>query len=257
LAIERKGEMKYRLDVTRRRQNKNSALTLIELLAVIAVIGILAALLLAAIPQAKARAQRIQCVGNLHQLGIGLQVILSNDRGYPLYIENRYNSWINQLEIEGLGISKPATNFMETGVWRCPSAQWLNVPADWTPMCYGYNAYGVLAVGNLTNSPGLLGHYDLGSNTRTQIAESEVVAPSEMMAIGENFNGSITFIRGHLPDEEKRWSASSRHQGKANVVFCDGHVESPSLKFLFEDTSDAALVRWNRDHLPHREKLSP
>jgi hypothetical protein len=41
------------------------------------------------------------------------------------------------------------------------------------------------------------------------------------------------------------------------VVFCDGHVESPALKFLFEDTSDAALVRWNRDLLPHREKLSP
>ena len=44
-------------------------------------------------------------------------------------------------------------------------------------------------------------------------------------------------------------------KGKANVVFCDGHVESPTLKFLFEDTSDAALVRWNLDHLPHREKL--
>ena len=43
----------------------------------------------------------------------------------------------------------------------------------------------------------------------------------------------------------------------ANVVFCDGHVESPTLQFLFEDTSDAALVRWNRGHLPHREKLSP
>jgi prepilin-type processing-associated H-X9-DG protein len=56
-------------------------------------------------------------------------------------------------------------------------------------------------------------------------------------------------------DSTKR--ACSRHQGKANVVFCDGHVESPTLEFLFEDTSDAALVRWNRDHLPHREKLSP
>jgi len=57
------------------------------------------------------------------------------------------------------------------------------------------------------------------------------------------------------PESTKR--SYSRHQGKANVVFCDGHVESPTLKFLFEDTSDAALVRWNRDHLPHREKLSP
>ena len=49
----------------------------------------------------------------------------------------------------------------------------------------------------------------------------------------------------------------NRHQGKANVLFCDSHVESPTLKFLFEDTSDEALRRWNRDHLPHREKLAP
>jgi len=41
------------------------------------------------------------------------------------------------------------------------------------------------------------------------------------------------------------------------VVFCDGHVESSKLTFPFEDTSGAALVRWNRDHLPHRERLQP
>jgi len=45
--------------------------------------------------------------------------------------------------------------------------------------------------------------------------------------------------------------------GKANVVFCDGHVESPTLEFLFKDTSAAALSRWNRDHQPHRERLAP
>ena len=44
---------------------------------------------------------------------------------------------------------------------------------------------------------------------------------------------------------------------RANVVFCDGHVESPTLQFLFADTSDAALSRWNRDHQPHRERLAP
>jgi hypothetical protein len=35
----------------------------------------------------------------------------------------------------------------------------------------------------------------------------------------------------------------------------DGHIESPTLQFLFADTSDAALSRWNRDHQPHRERL--
>jgi len=34
-------------------------------------------------------------------------------------------------------------------------------------------------------------------------------------------------------------------------------LESPTLAFLFADTSAAALRRWNRDHQPHRERLSP
>jgi len=60
-----------------------------------------------------------------------------------------------------------------------------------------------------------------------------------------------------LTQLEKYGNTLARHQGKANVVFCDGHVESPTLQFLFEDASDEALSRWNRDHQPHREKLSP
>lgn len=49
------------------------AFSLLELLCVIAIIGLLAALLLPALNQAKARAKRIQCVENLHQLGIAFQ----------------------------------------------------------------------------------------------------------------------------------------------------------------------------------------
>jgi len=51
------------------------------------------------------------------------------------------------------------------------------------------------------------------------------------------------------------------------VSFCDGHVESPALKFLFANTSDAALAHWKSfrsdtmrtatNHLPHRGKSLP
>jgi prepilin-type N-terminal cleavage/methylation domain-containing protein/prepilin-type processing-associated H-X9-DG protein len=265
LAVERKGEMRYRLDVTRRRQNNNSAFTLVELLVVIAIIAILAALLLPAISQSKRRAQQIQCVGNLHQLGLGLQMFLSNNQGYPSAFQNTNEDypgfWGLQLEVGGLGISNPETNFYFKGIWLCPTAQeqiraareQINLPADEIDS-YGYNAFGVLPIGNLTNAPGLLGHL-IPHSGFAGIGESEVVAPSEMMAIGDSLNGGTYFGRSSPLAHSK--TAPSRHQGHANVVFCDGHVESPTLQFLFVDTSDYALSRWNRDHLPHRENLSP
>jgi prepilin-type processing-associated H-X9-DG protein len=90
-------------------------------------------------------------------------------------------------------------------------------------------------------------------NTTPPVNESEIVNPSELMAIGDGFvgnNGILqdgVFALWRTDDVTNSFGSTersyARHQGKANVVFCDGHIESPTLKFLFEDTSDAALAR--------------
>src|ERR1039458_9694700 len=63
------------------------AFTLVELLTVIAIIGILAAMLMPAIQGAMARAKRVWCENNLRQVGLGFHLFMHDHGGkFPMAV---------------------------------------------------------------------------------------------------------------------------------------------------------------------------
>jgi prepilin-type N-terminal cleavage/methylation domain-containing protein len=127
------------------RRGRRAAFTLMELLAVLAVIGLLLALLLPAVQQAREAARRTQCQSNLHQFGLALHNYHDTHQMFPagqlrgLSLHVALLPYIDQQALyENIRAENPDDRFnddywmMVLGTYRipffhCPSDPWGNV----------------------------------------------------------------------------------------------------------------------------------
>ena len=214
------------------------AFTIIELLIVIAIVAILAAMLLPALARSKVTAQRIKCVSNLYQLGLATQMYWEDNAGKCFrytsttnYGQQFWFGWIGP-GAEGERPFDPQTGALwpyldGRGVELCPSLNYtlgqFKLKARGAAYGYGYN----LCLSTMTSqSPVPIARIPHTSDT-VLLADSAQVNTFQAPASLENPMLEEFY---YVSTNRNEATAHFRHAQKANVVFADGHVAMEKME---------------------------
>jgi prepilin-type N-terminal cleavage/methylation domain-containing protein len=128
-------------------QGASTGFTLTELLVVVAIVAIIAALLLPALSQAKEKAKVVNCVNNLRQINLAIQLYteecsehlptLPDPNPYP----NGVGAYYKQLVKSYVGLTGPAKP--DEKVFICPSDQTVHAQIHHAFASYTFNGYEV------------------------------------------------------------------------------------------------------------------
>ena len=217
---------------------KTKIFTLIELLIVIAMIAILAAMLLPALGKAREKARSIQCMGQVRQWTSGFILYANESNDYfPNNLTlgsnwENYNMWYKsvgeRINVDILKVTGAKTMLI------CPSDKKGFLYNS--GISYGYNAFYNAAKYAGYNGAGQSAGYGAGSRI------TKVKFPSLTLCYGERGymdlprdSGVICYegTSGNLP--------SIRHSGNANAGFPDGHAASLRYKELRYKTSTTSV----------------
>lgn len=204
-----------------------SAFTLIELLTVIAVIGVLAGLLLPALSGAREKGRRVACASNLRQIGIAIMSYASDNQNHTPTADwnapatpGRPVSWAQAL-VNG--------NYCTPKTFVCPNDRRAPDPNGYNNLSYGI----VVGQGNTTPS-------EMNPPGNYWIAGSRLTCPyltNTSVAIVGEFIGSVTPTISHdaspymtsPSDASAQLQPQSKHMPNnvlaGNFLFLDGHVE--------------------------------
>ncbi|MDD7985057.1 type II secretion system protein [Lentisphaera marina] len=200
--------------------------TLIEILVVVAIIGILSSLLLPSLSSARDKSRASVCKNNLKQIGLGAYLYADDNNGNLIVSRpggGHDGWWANVMYTDGyLPIAKDAMT--------CPSMPLSDV--EWAAS-YKARAYGVVRdkYGNKRD----------GVNMES--ADLRFIIPAEVESAREFFHyaDSAAMHNGEFYQAVTFWwdrfqatqgSIHLRHDNKPNIWFIDGHVQGHSIGSL-------------------------
>lgn len=208
----------------RAQTGTRAGFTLIELLTVIAIIGILAAILIPVVGRVRESANQAKCASNVRQLVQACHIYAEEHGVFPA-IEANYESplppqmnWIMLLENLGYTDKLASIHTNIDTLWICPSAAKARTPKAGNANTYGRNDQ----TGRWFTQRRPADSPDRApAPTRTaMIMDGNWVPGAEVYRTWVSPNDFPDFV--HPPSAVGSTDASAR----INVAFVDGHVES-------------------------------
>jgi prepilin-type N-terminal cleavage/methylation domain-containing protein len=219
------------------RSYRRQAFTLLELLAVIATIAILASLLLPVLSKAKIKAQRTQCFSNLRQLGYAWSMYLEENSGYLVqsYPTNNPQAWVQgnmKMAAEATNASLLAQGKLypynqSASVYHCPADQGVVSGNAVLPSVRSYSMNNFMG-GRDQDIPAYPNM--AAANYSIYTKDSDIPRPSQMWVMLDEDERSIddgsflTDPSGHVWFDIPAMSAH-RHNYSFTLVFADSHSE--------------------------------
>ncbi|AHF90221.1 N-terminal cleavage protein [Opitutaceae bacterium TAV5] len=221
--------------------------TLIELLTVIAIIGILAAIILPTVSRVRKTARKIQCANNMRQIATAMLLYANDHRGnLPVAVDGseRWDSmlrtYLGIVPVAGGGAASPSL------IYKCPEDPRPLVvsesPAKWA------RSYTLLRANDSENQWaqgigvfGSVGGVQYSRNLSELAFPSKSVMFTELFtsssgAIVDNYQyaGAFCISTGwHADTGDKvtgRINGGFYHGNSINFAFADGHIESTNPK---------------------------
>lgn len=206
------------------------AFTLLELLSVIAIFALLAAFLFPAGKRIMDKAAATKCVSNLKQLGVATKLFAADNNEeipYATYYNEVQTRWHHKL-VPYLQVQLAANDELPTGPFRCPSST--SKASGSSRSHYSKNFYINGQLGGPSQNPRTLNHRFPSMPESSKYYYLGDGAPNAAGYAGRELGGSgIT----DASIQAKR-GFQARHQGRANVLFLDFHVESLALEEIPE-----------------------
>lgn len=190
------------------------AFTLVELLSVIAIVGVLAAIILSVTVSSRERANVSRCSANLRQIGLSVQLYAADNQGWlPLAATPPNNT--SMISRDGplasywgpYGANTALETFNRSAPVRCPTV-------GYDTVVYVFNVH-------------MLGYPGQGYKQRRL---AETVSPAGKIIGAEGTRGFASTSGSYIKAWNEDGVLIKPHDGALNVLFLDAHVERRTLE---------------------------